>query len=220
MRPMVVTPDQLKQAVDALVDGGIVAFPTETVYGIGAVASHAGGVERIFEMKGRPRSQALIVHVQSLEAADAFAAEMPEYGLKLARAFWPGPLTLVFRKQDHVLDEVTGGGDTVAVRVPNHPVALQLIEAVSERIGELAGLAAPSATASAKPPPPAPKKSSANSAPPAPTTAPTSSSTAAPAEAASPPRSSAASANGPASLRRGSCTLEDIEKVIGRFIDD
>jgi L-threonylcarbamoyladenylate synthase len=216
---MVVTDAQLERAVDKLVDGGIVAFPTETVYGVGALASHQEGVERLYELKGRPRNRALIVHVATLEAADAFAAEIPEYALKLARAFWPGPLTMVFRKQDHVLDEVTGGGDTVGVRVPNHPVALRMIESLSKRVGALAGVAAPSANRFGEMPATSAQEVVAKLGAPGTEHGPDIILDGGPCRGGGPSTILSCVGQWPRLLRRGSCTLEEIEKVIGRFID-
>jgi L-threonylcarbamoyladenylate synthase len=216
---MVVTDDQLARAVDKLVEGGIVAFPTETVYGVGALANHRHGVKRLYELKGRPRNRALIVHVQSLEAADAFAEEIPEYALKLARAFWPGPLTLVFRKREHVLDEVTGGSDTVAVRVPNHPVALRLIEGASRRLGELAGVAAPSANRFGETPATSAQEVVAKLGAPGTKNGPDLILDGGACRGGVPSTILSCVDQWPRLLRRGSCTLEEIEKVIGRFID-
>ncbi len=107
--------------------GKLVAFPTETVYGLGANALDAQAVARIFEVKGRPRTSPLIVHVDSIEMARGLAAEWPPAAEALARRFWPGPLTLVARKAAHVPDVVTAGLATVGIRVPSHPIALALI---------------------------------------------------------------------------------------------
>ncbi|MGH9022743.1 MAG: L-threonylcarbamoyladenylate synthase [Acidimicrobiia bacterium] len=118
----------LDSAVEILRGGGLVAFPTETVYGLGADASSPRAVARVFEAKGRPPSHPLIVHIHSLEALTGIAREIPPEAWRLAGAFWPGPLTLVLYKSEAVLLAVTGGLDTVAVRVPAHTVALQLLE--------------------------------------------------------------------------------------------
>jgi L-threonylcarbamoyladenylate synthase len=119
------------RAAGVLMRGGLVAFPTETVYGLGARADDGAAVRRIFEAKGRPPTNPLIVHVASIESARAVAAEWPEAAEQLARAFWPGPLTLIVRrKAGVVVDEVTCGGDTVAVRVPAHRAAMRLLERV------------------------------------------------------------------------------------------
>ena len=120
----------MREAARVLVGGGLVAFPTETVYGLGARADRAEAVRRIFTAKGRPSGNPLIVHVEDRDAARALAAEWPEVADALAAAFWPGPLTLVVRRADGaVADEVTAGGPTVAVRVPAHPAALELLRA-------------------------------------------------------------------------------------------
>jgi L-threonylcarbamoyladenylate synthase len=105
----------------------LVAFPTETVYGLGANALDAAAIDKIYAAKGRPPSSPLIVHVSSVEMARALVREWPESAEKLARAFWPGPLTLVLPKQPHVPDRLTAGLDTVGVRMPAHPIALDLI---------------------------------------------------------------------------------------------
>ena len=111
-----------------LVEGGLVAFPTETVYGLGARADRAEAVRRIFEAKGRPSGNPLIVHVADRAAARRLAAAWPEVAEQLAEAFWPGPLTIVVERAEGVVaDEVTAGGSTVAIRVPAHPVALALL---------------------------------------------------------------------------------------------
>jgi L-threonylcarbamoyladenylate synthase len=126
-------------AVRLLREGKLVAFPTETVYGLGARALDAAAVARIFEAKGRPRSHPLIAHVAGEDDARALASEWSARASRLARAFWPGPLTLVVPRAAHVPDVVAGGGDSIAVRAPAHPVARALIEALGEPI------AAPSA---------------------------------------------------------------------------
>ena len=117
----VIDPALLAQAAAILRDGGLVAFPTETVYGLGANALDARAVERIFEVKGRPASSPLIVHVGSIEMARSLALEWTDLADTLARAFWPGPLTLVVPKQPHVPDNVTAGLPTVGLRQPDHP---------------------------------------------------------------------------------------------------
>ena len=134
-----VTDQDIEQAVAVLRGGGLVAFPTETVYGLGADASNPQAVRRIFEVKGRPASHPVIVHVADAVQAARWAREVPEAGRALARRFWPGPLTLILPRANGVSDVVTGGQDTVAVRVPSHPVARQLLA----RFG--GGIAAPSA---------------------------------------------------------------------------
>jgi len=118
----------IKEAAAIIRDGGLVAFPTETVYGLGANALDAAAVQKIFEMKGRPETSPLIVHVSSVEMAREIAAEWPPLAEELARQWWPGPLTLVLRKQDSCPANVTAGLPTVGIRMPNHPIALALIE--------------------------------------------------------------------------------------------
>jgi L-threonylcarbamoyladenylate synthase len=126
-----------------LLNGGLVAFPTETVYGLGADACNAAAVARIYSAKGRPADHPLIVHVPSMDALGDWAADVPSYAIALARDYWPGPMTLVLRRSSLAADFITGGQDTVGVRVPNHPVALGLLEAFARAGGN--GVAAPSA---------------------------------------------------------------------------
>ena len=126
-------------AVEVLRRGGLVAFPTETVYGLGADAANPGAVARIFAVKGRPRNHPVIVHVAEAAAIKDWAAEIPADTWKLAEAFWPGPLTLILARSAAVPDAVTGGAATVGLRVPNQPLALELLEAFG------GGVAAPSA---------------------------------------------------------------------------
>ena len=126
---------------------GVVAFPTETVYGLGASALDPKGIEKIFVAKGRPSDNPLIVHITKTEEVFQLAKSVPEKALQLMKVFWPGPLTMIFKKQSVIPDIVTAGGDTVAIRMPDHPVAKALIE--------ISGvpLVAPSANASGKPSP-------------------------------------------------------------------
>jgi L-threonylcarbamoyladenylate synthase len=119
--------------------GGLVAFPTETVYGLGADAANAQAVCRIFTVKGRPADHPLIVHIPRMEDISVWAVDVPDAAWLLAQRFWPGPLTMILRRHPSVLDLVTGGLETVGLRVPAHPVALALLE----RFG--GGIAAPSA---------------------------------------------------------------------------
>jgi len=119
--------------------GGVVAFPTETVYGLGADARNEDAVRRVFEIKGRPADHPLIVHLAEASQADAWAREIPEAAQRLMARFWPGPLTLVLPARDDVPRGVTGGQDSVALRVPGHPMALALLREFG------GGLAAPSA---------------------------------------------------------------------------
>ncbi|CAN5425929.1 L-threonylcarbamoyladenylate synthase [soil metagenome] len=127
------------RALEVLRNGGLVAIPTETVYGLAADASNARAVERIFAAKGRPADHPLIVHIAAPEQLGEWAREIPETAATLATTCWPGPLTLLVPKADHVLSVVTGGRDTVGVRVPAHPMTTALLT----RFG--GGLAAPSA---------------------------------------------------------------------------
>jgi L-threonylcarbamoyladenylate synthase len=126
-----------------LLAGNLVAFPTETVYGLGADACNADAVARIYSVKGRPADHPLIVHVASLDALGDWASDVPGYAISLARDFWPGPMTLIIKRSDLARDFVTGGQETVGVRVPDHPVALGLLEAFARAGGK--GVAAPSA---------------------------------------------------------------------------
>jgi len=129
----------IKAAAEIIRGGGLVAFPTETVYGLGANALDPAAVQKIFEMKGRPETSPLIVHVASLEMAREIVSEWPPMAHELARLWWPGPLTLVLPKKNLIPDNVTAGLSTVGVRMPNHPIALELLEAAGVPI------AAPSA---------------------------------------------------------------------------
>ena len=131
--------DEIDQAVEALREGEVVAFPTETVYGLGADASNPDAVRRIFELKGRPATHPLIVHMEHARALERWALNVPPAAAALAEKFWPGPLTLILRRAPAVDLAITGGQDTVAVRVPGHPVAQQLLRAFGS------GIAAPSA---------------------------------------------------------------------------
>ena len=135
--------EAMTSAAANLLAGNLVAFPTETVYGIGADACNADAVARIYAAKGRPADHPLIVHVASMDALGEWADDVPEYAISLARSFWPGPMTLIVKRSELAGDFVTGGQDTVGVRVPNHPVALALLEAFARVGGK--GVAAPSA---------------------------------------------------------------------------
>jgi L-threonylcarbamoyladenylate synthase len=126
-----------------LLAGNLVAFPTETVYGLGADACNADAVARIYSVKGRPADHPLIVHLTSMEGLGDWADDVPGYAISLARDFWPGPMTLIMKRSELAGDFVTGGQDTVGVRVPDHPVALGLLEALARVGGK--GIAAPSA---------------------------------------------------------------------------
>jgi L-threonylcarbamoyladenylate synthase len=133
----------MADAAANLLAGGLVAFPTETVYGLGADACNADAVARIYSVKGRPADHPLIVHVASMDGLGDWADDVPAYAISLARDFWPGPMTLVVKRSGLAGDFVTGGQDTIGVRVPNHPVALGLLEAFERKGGT--GVAAPSA---------------------------------------------------------------------------
>ena len=132
-------PALIRKAAAILKSGGLVAFPTETVYGLGADASNAGAVAKIFAAKGRPSDHPVIVHLADADAIADWAVEVPEEAWTLARKFWPGPMTLILKRAAHVLDAVTGGQDTVGLRVPSHPVAHALLKEFG------GGVAAPSA---------------------------------------------------------------------------
>src|SRR5574338_893521 len=137
--PAAIDPTLIARAVALLRAGELVALPTETVYGLGADALNQAAAAKIFEAKGRPADHPLIVHLPDAEALPHWAASIPREAIALARAFWPGPLTLILKRSDEVPDIITGGQDTVGLRVPNHPVALQLLRAFGS------GIAAPSA---------------------------------------------------------------------------
>ena len=126
-------------AVEALSRGGLVAFPTETVYGLGADAGNPDALRRLYAVKRRPPTHPVIVHLGRPDQVDEWAVDVPEVAYRLARACWPGPLTLVVRRSRRVPDEVTGGRDTVGLRVPGHPLALHLLREFG------GGVAAPSA---------------------------------------------------------------------------
>ena len=114
----------IKEAAERIRKGGLVAFPTETVYGLGANALDAAAVQRVFELKGRPQTSPLIVHVASIDMARQIAAEWPPLAEELAQKWWPGPLTLVLPKKPVIPDIVTAGLPTAGIRMPSHPVAL------------------------------------------------------------------------------------------------
>jgi L-threonylcarbamoyladenylate synthase len=137
------TTDTIISAAKALRAGALVGIPTETVYGLAADATNAEAVARIYSVKGRPVDHPLIVHIPSLDLLGDWAAEIPNYAIALARDFWPGPMTLILRRSELAMDFVTGGQDTVGVRVPAHPLALALLTAFNTLGGK--GLAAPSA---------------------------------------------------------------------------
>ncbi|MGE0581348.1 MAG: L-threonylcarbamoyladenylate synthase [Steroidobacteraceae bacterium] len=133
------TQAEIDEAVTALRDGELVAFPTETVYGLGANAQNPAAVQKVFEAKGRPTNHPVIVHLDSPKYLHRWVREVPDVAQALAARFWPGPLTLVMPRNPNVHDLITGGQDTIAVRVPAHPMAQQLLTAFG------GGIAAPSA---------------------------------------------------------------------------
>ena len=137
------TVETLVRAAHALRSGSLVAFPTETVYGLGADASDAKAVERIYQVKGRPKDHPLIVHVANMQAIEDWVEDVPDFAISLARAFWPGPMTLILKRSALAEDFITGGQETVGLRVPNHPIALALLHEFQKLGGK--GIAAPSA---------------------------------------------------------------------------
>jgi L-threonylcarbamoyladenylate synthase len=137
------TASALKDAAASLIGGNLVAFPTETVYGLGADASNQQAIARIYEVKGRPTDHPLIVHISSINNLDKWAKDIPEYAVKLARAFWPGPMTLILPRTELAKDFITGGQNNVGIRVPAHTVALSLLKEFESQGG--LGVAAPSA---------------------------------------------------------------------------
>ena len=130
-------------AAQSLKDGHLVAFPTETVYGLGADATNSEAIAKIYRAKGRPADHPLIVHIASMESMDQWASQIPEYAIKLARDYWPGPMTLVLPRTELAKDFITGNQTTVGLRVPAQPIAISLLAAF-EKIGGK-GIAAPSA---------------------------------------------------------------------------
>lgn len=139
--------EKLMPAAKCLAQGGLAAFPTETVYGLGANAFDTNAVKKIFEAKGRPNDNPLIVHIANIASLAALTAEVPDYAMELINTFWPGPLTLIFKKSPKIGMDVTAGLHTVAVRMPDHPLALELIRQADTPI------AAPSANLSGSPSP-------------------------------------------------------------------
>ena len=137
------THGEIKKAAKALNDGHLVIFPTETVYGLGADATNEKAVSRIYAVKGRPTNHPLIVHFSSINQLDKWTRDVPDYALNLAKKFWPGPMTLILSRSKLAQDFVTGGQDSIGVRVPSNPVALSLLSEF-EKLGG-AGIAAPSA---------------------------------------------------------------------------
>ena len=139
----VCTIDALARAARQLKDGHLIAFPTETVYGLGADAQNESAVARIYKVKGRPQDHPLIVHIGDWQLMGEWAEEIPDYAIDLARAFWPGPMTLILKRSELAKDFVTGNQNTVGIRVPNQTLALQLLNEFSKIGGK--GIAAPSA---------------------------------------------------------------------------
>jgi L-threonylcarbamoyladenylate synthase len=137
------TQGEIKKAAKALIAGHLVAFPTETVYGLGADANNEKAVSRIYSVKGRPTDHPLIVHISSINQLDKWAIDIPSYAINLAREFWPGPMTLILPRKDVAKDFITGGQNNVGLRVPAQPIALALLSKFEELGGR--GIAAPSA---------------------------------------------------------------------------
>ncbi len=137
------TADAISNAAKALIEGHLVAFPTETVYGLGADATNEKAVSRIYSAKGRPVGHPLIVHISSINKIDQWAMNIPDYAIKLAREFWPGPMTLILPRKEIAKDFITGGQNNVGLRIPAQPVALSLLKKFEDLGGQ--GVAAPSA---------------------------------------------------------------------------
>jgi L-threonylcarbamoyladenylate synthase len=135
--------DSVKAAAQSLIAGHLVAFPTETVYGLGADATNETAIAKIYKAKGRPADHPLIVHIASIDAIDQWAQDISEYAINLARDFWPGPMTLVFSRSNLAKDFITGNQNTVGLRVPNQSIALALLKEFESLGGK--GIAAPSA---------------------------------------------------------------------------
>jgi L-threonylcarbamoyladenylate synthase len=137
------TKSNIKQAADALLDGSLIGMPTETVYGLAADAENHSAIRRLYEVKARPLDHPIIVHIGTALQLEKWAIEIPYYALKLANKFWPGPMTLVLKRSKIVGDHLTGAQDSIAVRIPNHPVAISLLKEFHNLGGN--GVAAPSA---------------------------------------------------------------------------
>ena len=137
------TASAVSDAASSLIAGNLVAFPTETVYGLGADATNQSAIARIYAVKGRPTDHPLIIHLSSISNLDKWARDIPEYAIKLARKFWPGPMTLILPRTKLAKDFITGGQDNVGIRVPQHTVAQALLKAFESQGGY--GIAAPSA---------------------------------------------------------------------------
>lgn len=134
---------EITRAAKALINGDLVAFPTETVYGLGADATSANAVRRIYQAKNRPTDHPIIVHISSIKNLEKWAVHIPDYALRLAERFWPGPMTLILNRSDIAKDFITGGQNMVGIRIPSHSIAQALISEF-ESLGGL-GIAAPSA---------------------------------------------------------------------------
>jgi L-threonylcarbamoyladenylate synthase len=137
------TASTIKDAATSLINGDLVAFPTETVYGLGADAANEEAIKKIYQVKARPSDHPLIVHISNLQYLDRWAREIPEYAIKLARAFWPGPMTLILPRTQLAKDFITGGQDNVGIRIPDQTLALALLTEFEQQGGM--GVAAPSA---------------------------------------------------------------------------
>ena len=137
------TTDAISKAAKALKDGHLVAFPTETVYGLGADATNENAVRQVYTVKGRPTDHPLIVHISSINQISKWATDIPDYAIKLARDFWPGPMTLILKRSDLAKNFITGGQENVGLRIPSHSLALALLTQFESLGGE--GVAAPSA---------------------------------------------------------------------------
>jgi L-threonylcarbamoyladenylate synthase len=135
--------EAIQKAAEQLMAGHLVAFPTETVYGLGADAANEEAVKKIYRVKGRPENHPLIVHISTMNALHLWALDIPDYAIDLAYAFWPGPMTLILKRKDIAKDFITGSQDSVGIRVPSDPVALQLLARFEALGGK--GVAAPSA---------------------------------------------------------------------------
>ena len=133
----------ISDAAKSLISGNLVAFPTETVYGLGADATNKSAVNKIYIAKGRPADHPVIVHISNINLLDKWAKDIPEYAIKLARSFWPGPMTLILPRTDLAKDFITGGQDKVGIRIPDQALALALLTQFEEQGGS--GVAAPSA---------------------------------------------------------------------------
>lgn len=147
INPQAIDFDAIARAGEILKKGGLVAFPTETVYGLGGDATNPEASHKIYSAKGRPSDNPLIVHITNMKALEEMVEDVPQTAYALAEHFWPGPLTMIFRKNDRIPYETTGGMDTVAVRMPSDPIARALIDASTGYI------AAPSANTSGRPSP-------------------------------------------------------------------